>query len=304
MPSSVLLAILVGAGVLALLPALVRRYDSTTRDESDADGASAMTRVLSRRAPAQSAEAVGGQIDSTQPELAAGPQDSEVEQEDDGLVPEVPEEKQPAVGPRMSAKAATHRAAPSFRAAHLRRRRRRVLLLLVFMVLGASVAALLVHPGAWAGAAVSLIAFAVYVHKLRAASQREQQKRMQKKQAEQDEARARRRKAITFVRGMARTAHLDNETVAVVVAWLAAVPRSRTSPPRVVARALAAADREAYRTADNGWAVRKIEFARPRLVVAPPMPVSATPLRATAVERKQQLFDQQEFDDLPKVANL
>src|SRR4051794_13228251 len=35
MPSSVLLAILVGAGVLALMPALVRRYDSAVRAHAE-----------------------------------------------------------------------------------------------------------------------------------------------------------------------------------------------------------------------------------------------------------------------------
>ncbi|MCW2505960.1 MAG: hypothetical protein JWO79_4244, partial [Actinomycetia bacterium] len=46
MPSSVLLAILVGAGVLALMPALVRRYDSAVRGQAEFHSSS--MRVLGR----------------------------------------------------------------------------------------------------------------------------------------------------------------------------------------------------------------------------------------------------------------
>lgn len=47
MPSSVLLAILVGAGVLALMPALVHRYDSAVRGQAELHTSS--MRVLLRR---------------------------------------------------------------------------------------------------------------------------------------------------------------------------------------------------------------------------------------------------------------
>ena len=47
MPTSVLLAVLVAAGLLALAPALTRRYDATERVE--AERASSTARVLSRR---------------------------------------------------------------------------------------------------------------------------------------------------------------------------------------------------------------------------------------------------------------
>lgn len=47
MPTSVLLAVLVAAGLLALAPALVRRYDATER--LDAERASSTARVLDRR---------------------------------------------------------------------------------------------------------------------------------------------------------------------------------------------------------------------------------------------------------------
>ena len=47
MPSSVLLAILVGAGVLALMPALVRRYDAVVRGQAELHTSS--MRVLLRR---------------------------------------------------------------------------------------------------------------------------------------------------------------------------------------------------------------------------------------------------------------
>ncbi|MQA26885.1 MAG: hypothetical protein GEU94_15815, partial [Micromonosporaceae bacterium] len=47
MPTSVLLAVLAAAGLLALAPALVRRYDATER--LVAERASSTARVLSRR---------------------------------------------------------------------------------------------------------------------------------------------------------------------------------------------------------------------------------------------------------------
>ncbi|HEV2087203.1 MAG TPA: hypothetical protein VGR21_02710, partial [Cryptosporangiaceae bacterium] len=74
MPSSVLLAIMVGSGVLALLPALVRKYDAAVRGQVELRASS--MRVLRRRrgqrtvpgaTPRQLPSAVTGAVWTTVP---------------------------------------------------------------------------------------------------------------------------------------------------------------------------------------------------------------------------------------------
>lgn len=62
MPTSVLLAILAGAGLLALAPALVRRYDADERIAADRENSRA--RVLERDSGSSRGDATAGETES------------------------------------------------------------------------------------------------------------------------------------------------------------------------------------------------------------------------------------------------
>lgn len=191
MPTSVLLAVLVAAGLLALAPALVRRYDVTERLE--AERARSTARVLSRTrrrrsvpgrrpvnpsrvlvptlrvaAPPRSASSGSGEFGGDRP--AAERHDRT--RRGLSVVPRsAPPARQPARATRASQPA---RGARPGRAGRPRYspaiyRRRRVLAALVLLNAVELVGVTVIGPGFWLGFAVTatlLLAFVVYLRNL------------------------------------------------------------------------------------------------------------------------------------------
>ncbi|MER7007414.1 hypothetical protein ABT297_30830 [Dactylosporangium sp. NPDC000555] len=148
-PTSVLLAVLAAAGLLALAPALVRRYDATER--LVAERALSTARVLSRTDRRR--RTVPGRRPVNPPRL---------------LVPRVSSAPGPLPAPRrslapvpQSARRRVHRAP---RAMY---RRRRVLLALVLLNMVELCGVALVSPGFWVGFAVTGLLLVAYLAHLR-----------------------------------------------------------------------------------------------------------------------------------------
>lgn len=195
MPTSVLLAVLAAAGLLALAPALVRRYDATERQVAERERSTA--RVLSRtrrrrtvpgrrpinpprslpptlRAaapvsppPAGAGQAAPGQIaGASVPTQRAAPEARAVGRRDprerQRLLSVVPRSAPPARRQRRRYSAAIYR-------------RRRLLAALIALNLVELVGAVLLGPTFWAGFAVTstlLVAFLAYLRTLAIADQR------------------------------------------------------------------------------------------------------------------------------------
>ncbi|GGJ92223.1 hypothetical protein GCM10010123_22550 [Pilimelia anulata] len=162
MPTSVLLAVLAAAGLLALAPALVRRYDATER--LVAERALSTARVLDRhRRP----RTVPGRRPINPPRWLMDTPDHP----SGGSTP-------PPRRPRLSVVSrVTHRRrrlAPPARAIH---RRRRVLLALVLLNLAETAGVLLVGPGFGVGLAGTLVALLLYLVHLRNRTLRERRRR-------------------------------------------------------------------------------------------------------------------------------
>ncbi|GAA1899915.1 hypothetical protein GCM10009687_81540 [Asanoa iriomotensis] len=186
MPTSVLLAVLAAAGLLALAPALVRRYDATER--LVAERASPTARVLSRR---RRRRTVPGRRPIRGARAVLPP-----------LRPEVPVSAPPVSAPPVSAPP-TSRRAPRLRAVPpgvmarparrrpLRRhptavyRRRRVLAALLLLNLVELIGVFLVGPGFWVGVAVTGTLLLVYLGHLRsrALAERARRRRMARRAA-------------------------------------------------------------------------------------------------------------------------
>jgi hypothetical protein len=166
-PTSVLLAVLAAASLLALAPALVRRYDATER--LVAERATSTARVLARR---RRRRTVPGRQPINPPRLALGARDgfrlatvagsSAVDSTRAG-VPRRGFEPRRRVAPGKAAPAkAKARRAPT--AIH---RRRRVLAALVLLNLVELGGVALVGPGFWIGFVVTFMLLAVYAVHLR-----------------------------------------------------------------------------------------------------------------------------------------
>ncbi|MGI5247112.1 divisome protein SepX/GlpR [Dactylosporangium sp. CA-139066] len=158
-PTSVLLAVLAAAGLLALAPALVRRYDATERlvAERALSTARVLTRVDRRR------RTVPGRRPINPPRL---------------LVPRVSSASGPLPPPRRAltpvsptARRRVHRAP---RAMY---RRRRVLLALVLLNLVEVCGITLVSPGFWVGFAVTGVLLVAYLAHLRTRALRDRRRR-------------------------------------------------------------------------------------------------------------------------------
>jgi hypothetical protein len=166
LPTSVLLAVLAAAGLLALAPALVRRYDATERLE--AERARSTARVLSR---IRRRRTVPGRRPVNPPlvllptvRIAAPPPPPPVEPE--------PKQRALSVVPR-SAPPARRPARPRYSTAVYRRRRVLAALVLLNTVELIGIAA--VGPGFWVGFAVTgtlLLAFVVHLRNLALADRR------------------------------------------------------------------------------------------------------------------------------------
>ncbi|MFG2037532.1 hypothetical protein [Dactylosporangium sp. NPDC048998] len=158
-PTSVLLAVLAAAGLLALAPALVRRYDATER--LVAERALSTARVLSRADRRR--RTVPGRRPVNPPRL---------------LVPRVSSAPGPLPPPRRSltpvppsARRRVHRAP---RAMY---RRRRVLLALVLLNMVELCGVTLVSPGFWVGFAVTGLLLVAYLAHLRNRALRDRRRR-------------------------------------------------------------------------------------------------------------------------------
>ncbi|MDG4822681.1 hypothetical protein O7635_12555 [Asanoa sp. WMMD1127] len=180
-PTSVLLAVLAAAGLLALAPALVRRYDATER--LVAERAHSTARVLSR---SRRRRTVPGRRPIRGARAVLPP-----------LRPEVPVSAPPVSAPPVSAPPFSRRAPrlravppgvmarPARRRPPLRRhpmavyRRRRVLAALVLLNLVELVGVFLVGPGFWVGVAVTGTLLLVYLAHLRSRALAERKRRRQ-----------------------------------------------------------------------------------------------------------------------------
>jgi len=170
MPTSVLLAILAGAGLLALAPALVRRYDADERLAEDRENSSA--RVLER----------GGRDDDDATAEQSTSDEDEVDAASDGPEPSTAREATPGGWERCGTQQAKsvllersgrdeERRDMAVSQAQLRswwrRRHRRVLFVLIAVSLLELLGVVLVGPGFWFGFAVSLGLLLAFVRYLR-----------------------------------------------------------------------------------------------------------------------------------------
>jgi hypothetical protein len=283
MPSSVLLAILVGAGVLALMPALVRRYDTAVRGHAELRTSSMRVLLRERRR-----RTVPGQTPINPPSFLTGrvigratvphaltPGDAE----SDALVRAAlyraararaaADHTQPvaAVAPRTSGAFVDGAQLRQWR----RYRRRRILFAFSLLSATLTLGAIMLSPGFWAGAAVSAVLTLAYVVRLRAAAASDRRALAAE--------RARRHRAYEFVRVATRGTRLDEDAAARTAAWLASSARRR--PSREVARVLALAGREAVQGDDGSWGVRRA--AEP--VRRPRRPLVQRPVVRPAVAR-------------------
>ncbi|WP_100448986.1 hypothetical protein [Glycomyces xiaoerkulensis] len=184
MPASVLLALLAATSLLALTPALVRRYDPDER--MIADRAASDARVLAREAhrpgrpAAHPAPELGGPHENPSPPtgpaggapMSAVPAharrwerrgvrcgDSVRLELDQSLTGEDPEMRETARLRKM-------------RAEWWRRRHRRVLYVLIALTLVELLGVVVAGPGFWLGAGISVAALAAYVYYLRSRAKR------------------------------------------------------------------------------------------------------------------------------------
>ncbi|MCH7232033.1 hypothetical protein L0U85_14380 [Glycomyces sp. L485] len=167
MPASVLLALLVATSLLALTPALVRRYDPDER--MIADRAASDARVLAREA-----HRPDHPVPHDNPDESPAPQEPPVRREprgwerrgrgrgesvrldlDQSVTGEDPEMRETARLPQM-------------RAEWWRRRHRRILYVLIALTLAELLGVIVAGPGFWIGTGVALAALGAYVYFLRA----------------------------------------------------------------------------------------------------------------------------------------
>ena len=183
MPTSVLLAVLAAAGLLALAPALVRRYDAGERIA--AERAASDARVLKRKPRKQAGP--GG--DPLEPG-AHGPEDPAAapDQDGDGGYEEPADSRVPDSGGRpggwsrvgrgraTSVRLGVQQSSQSVgetdvvdneRRTWWRRRHRRILIGMFVLALGELVGVVLVGPGFWVGFGLSAVMLAFYVRYLR-----------------------------------------------------------------------------------------------------------------------------------------
>lgn len=218
MPTSVLLAVLAAAGLLALAPALVRRYDATERQV--AERAQSTARVLSRTrrrrsvpgrrpvnpprilpptlraaapVPPHSSSASSASLSSSSAAASSaspsGAFPAASSSGDHEFPRRRPRRARPQAYDRQRVLSVVPRSVPPAR--RLRRpryspaiyRRRRVLAALVLLNLVELVGAVVVGPGFWAGFAVTgtlLVMFVVYLRTLALADQRRHRAEMRR----------------------------------------------------------------------------------------------------------------------------
>jgi hypothetical protein len=157
-PTSVLLAVLAAAGLLALAPALVRRYDATER--LVAERALSTARVLARADRRR--RTVPGRRPVNPPRL---------------LVSRLSSASGPLPPPRRSLPPAAAARRRVHRAPRAMYRRRRVLVALVLLNLAEVCGITLVSPGFWVGFAVTGVLLVAYLAHLRTRALRDRRRR-------------------------------------------------------------------------------------------------------------------------------
>ncbi|MGH8792205.1 MAG: divisome protein SepX/GlpR [Stackebrandtia sp.] len=206
MPTSVLLAVLVGAGLLALAPALVRRYDADERIAADRESSQAKVLKRERRSrtvpgtapinpPRRSEPAADPDADDEPlphadvPGAKSSPADSTTrgwERSGARRAGSVPLRQDPAAPRRKEVPVA----ASAEMRAWWRQRHRRVLYVLLALNLAELACVIFIGPGFWLGVAVSLALLGAFLRFLRMRALREMEERA-------IEAEARARPALT-----------------------------------------------------------------------------------------------------------
>jgi hypothetical protein len=309
MPASVLVAVLVVAGVLTLLPSLVRRFDRAER--ADVELRDSSMRVLRRRPhrrtvpgrrPVAPPTVVLARIEEESLALgrsgaSAGDSDVRAALISGALERHAAQRAEARTARAAEATASRWRARrpgsvakpvrrrprrPQADPASVRRwwlyRRRRVLVLLTLLVAGQSLGVAFVGPGFWTGFALSVMMLSGYLLHLRgiAASERRRRERIV----------LRRRRARTLAREAALAAGVAAEVESMVAEWLA-MPRQarREPPPEEVVAVLAAGGQEVVQAADGTWYPREIPLplyvmaqrAQRAASAAPPAGPAASP---------------------------
>ncbi|WP_435872418.1 divisome protein SepX/GlpR [Micromonospora humida] len=180
MPTSVLLAVLAAAGLLALAPALVRRYDATER--LVAERAQSTARVLQRR---RRRRTVPGRRPVNQPRALVVTLAEDAATGDLGVPVSAPPARRAA--PPAKRRSGRLRAVPSTARQARRRpprhhtpavyRRRRVLAALLLLNFVELVGVVVVSPGFWISFSVTATLLAVYVVHLRRRALAERRRR-------------------------------------------------------------------------------------------------------------------------------
>jgi hypothetical protein len=326
----VLVAVLVVAGVLSLLPSLVRRFDRAERADRELRNSS--MRVLPRRrrrrtvpgrTPVAPPSAVLGYATAEPVETLSAPVGTGLDADvREALVADALGARDAA---RAEARAALSEDAPGaapVRASHpparrgphrpadpesVRRwwlfRRRRVLALLAFLVAGQAVGVALVGPGFWTGLALSAVFLGAYVLHLRGIAAAEHRRR--------ERLILRRRRARILAREAALAAGVAAEVEAMVADWLAMPRQARREPPsEEVVAVLAAGGQEVVCADDGTWYPREIPL--PLYVTAPRAPLVAPPVvappavapPAVAAPAYDPRTRNAGEDDLPRAVNL
>lgn len=195
MPTSVLLAVLAAAGLLALAPALVRRYDATER--LVAERAQSTARVLQRR---RRRRTVPGRRPVNQPRALVVTLTEDAATGELGAPVSAPPASARGAAPPVSDRQAARSAASTRRSGRLRAvppasrqarrrppprrhhtpavyRRRRVLAALLLLNFVELVGVILVSPGFWISFSVTATLLAVYVVHLRRRALTERRRR-------------------------------------------------------------------------------------------------------------------------------
>jgi len=164
-PTSVLLAVLAAAGLLALAPALVRRYDATER--LVAERALSTARVLTRRRRRRS---VPGRVPVNPPRVLVVTLRSAAPVS--GVPAPEPVRRRPPPAPARRRPPRRRHPAPVYR-------RRRVLAALVLLNVVEIIGVLVAGPGFWVGVAVTATLLLGYLAHLRNTALAERRRRRQ-----------------------------------------------------------------------------------------------------------------------------
>jgi hypothetical protein len=329
MPASVLVAVLVVAGVLSLLPSLVRRFDRAER--ADRELRTSSMRVLPRRrrqrtvpgrtpvAPpsavlGHSAPVLDGPVGSGMDAAARealvadvlGARDAARAEARAGLADDAPGARPARTASRPVSRRGPRPGDPESVQRWWRFRRRRVLALLALLVAGQGIAVALVGPGFWTGLALSAVLLGGYVLHLRGVAAAEQRRR--------ERLILRRRRARILAHEAALAAGVAAEVEAMVAEWLAMPRQARVEPPsEEVVAVLAAGGQEVVQADDGTWYPREVPLplyitaprapAPPVVAPAASAPAASVPAAGAAAPVDEPHGRDAGEDDLPRAVN-